>query len=300
MSTSLEVAALSIGARAYFACQQSRLARVIGVTSRGLFLLAPQQIIFVSFERYRSPLTINLARSFDRLRAIEMGALARLSESRLIFPTIAFSVTLSTDVVWHCPAPVWASLLRAEQMQLLQAIATEVLTQAGGTGWSVLLPRLIDLPGAAPLSNEHAALFDRLNGMRRAVQRGDSQQLLDGLTSLLGRGAGLTPSGDDAVIGLLLMLARFSQANARSTVKNMLQHVAIPIVAEAYQRTTALSANLIECAVDGQGDERLIDLADGLVTGSIAIDDCVAGALGWGSSSGIDALVGMAVAVTAL
>ena len=59
---------------------------------------------------------------------------------------------------------------------------------------------------------------------------------------------------------------------------------------------TTISANLIECAIDGQGDERLIAAGDSIIVGSTAIDECVAGLLDWGSSSGIDALIGMALA----
>jgi hypothetical protein len=57
------------------------------------------------------------------------------------------------------------------------------------------------------------------------------------------------------------------------------------------------AANLIECAADGQGDERLVTVADGIATGSAPIDTCVDCLPVWGSSSGIDALAGMAIAV---
>ena len=71
------------------------------------------------------------------------------------------------------------------------------------------------------------------------------------------------------------------------------------VIEAAYRATTTISANLIECAAAGQGDERLITVVDGIATGSASIDECVECVLDWGSSSGIDALVGMAIAVTA-
>ncbi len=299
MSTSPEIAALSIGTLAYAACQQSRLARVVGVTSRGLFLLAPQQVIFVSGEPYRSPVTINLNRSCEQLHTIEVGATAQLSDTRLIFPAIEVSISLSTDVVWRCPLPASPSRPSAEQLQTLRTIAQGVLAQADNTSLAALLPKLIDLPGASPLSDEDAALLDRLIEVRRSLQVGDSQRVLTELTRLLGQGRGLTPSGDDVVIGLLLMLARSHAVNARLAIENMLKHIAVPLVAEAYQRTTAISANLIECAADGQGDERLIAVVDGIATGSTSIGKCVDCVLDWGNSSGVDALVGMAIAIMA-
>jgi hypothetical protein len=292
VSTSIEIAARSSGTRAYAACQQSRQARVIGVTSRGLYLLAPpQHIVFVSFERQRSPLTINLDRAFDQLRTIEVGATAQLSSTRLIFPAIEFSIFLPANAVWHCPLPLVALRSRAEQRQTLRTIAAGVLPRADSTGWAALLPGLADWPDASPLSAEHSALLDRLIGLRRAVQTGAPQQIIAGLTSVLGQGRGLTPSGDDLAIGLLLMLNRWYTARDWTEVNRT-------VIEMAYRTTTTISANLIECATDGQGDERLIILVDGIATGSASIDECVACVLGWGSSSGLDALIGMALAVS--
>jgi hypothetical protein len=66
----------------------------------------------------------------------------------------------------------------------------------------------------------------------------------------------------------------------------------------AYQRTTTLSANLIACAAHGEADERLINAVDGIVTGTPSHAACVECVLGWGHSSGLDALIGMALTTT--
>jgi hypothetical protein len=294
------ISASSLGAAAWCVAKSECAARVVGVTSRGLFLLAPpQRIIFVSFERYRSPLTINLDRSCDRLRTIDVAAVAQFFDTRLIFPSIDFSISFSEEMVWRCPLPELASRPHAEQRQTAQAIARRVLMQRGDVGLAALLPILLDWPAVPALSAEQSALLEQLLALRRAVQAGDNAALLAGLTASLGQGRGLTPSGDDVVIGLLLMLARSLRVNSRADGENMLKHVTAQLVTEAYQKTTSISANLIECAADGQGDERLIAVADGIATGTTSITQCVEDVLGWGSSSGIEALVGMAVAVAA-
>ena len=299
MSTSFELAANSIGTLAYAACQSPAPANVIGVTSRGLFLrVLPQRIIFVSFEHYRSPLTINLDQSFDRLSAIEIGAMAQLSGARLIFPSIESSISLSENAIWYCPLPTAESQPDTEQRRMVQMIAQGVLARRHSAGWAAILPRLVDLPDALPLSAEQAIALDRLIALRHAIQTSDSQAVIFGLTGLLGQGSGLTPSGDDVVIGLLLILARSLRLKSHTGREYMLKQVTAPIVSEAYRRTTAISANLIECAAAGQGDERLINVADGIAAGSASIGECIDCVLEWGSSSGIDALAGMALAVT--
>jgi hypothetical protein len=263
----------------------------MGATSRGLFLLVPpQQIVFVSFEHYRSPLTINLDRRFDRLSAVETGAAVQFSDTRLIFPSIKAAIALPEDAVWHCPPPGIALRPRLEQRQTLRAIAVGILAQRGHVDPAALLPILLDWPDVHLHSAGQSALLDRLIALRRAVQVGDDSTLLAGLTRLLGQGRGLTPSGDDVTIGLLLMLNRWHSDQDWSTVNH-------GVIKAAYRATTIISANLIECAADGQGDERLITLVDGIAAGSAPIDECVECALNWGSSSGIDVLVGVIVAL---
>jgi hypothetical protein len=172
----------------------------------------------------------------------------------------------------------------------LQAITQRVLERGGSDGLAAVLPRLTDSPDASSLTAEHAALLNWLEALRRAMQTGDSQLMIDGLTGLLGRGRGLTPSGDDVVIGLLLMLNRWHTDLAWGMLNRA-------VIEAAYRVTTTISANLIECAADGQGDERLVTVADGIVTGRPAIEECVECVLEWGSSSGLDALAGMAIAL---
>lgn len=281
----------AVGATAWRVAAAGCAARVMGITSRGVFLLAPpQRIVFVSIERYRSPVTITLARSCERLHAIEVGAAAQFSASRLIFPAIEFAISLSEDAVWQCPPPSGIARPRADQLQTAQAIAAGVLARRSEAGLAALLPILLDWPNTVPLSAGHSALLAQLLAVRRAVQAGDHSALLTGLTKLLGQGRGLTPSGDDVVVGVVLMLNRWHTERDWAEVNRA-------VIEAAYRATATISANLIECAADGQGDERLIAVVDGIAAGSTSVDECVECVLNWGSSSGIDALVGMMLAV---
>jgi hypothetical protein len=263
----------------------------MGVTSRGVFVRsAADRVVFVSQETHRSPLTITLTDPIDRLRSLEVGAVVQFSDTRLIFPALEVAISLSANVIWHCPSPVSPSRPRTAQRQSLRAIAESALARAGSPGLTAVLLRLLDLPDALPLSGDYSALLERLIAVRRTIESGDDQQMIAGLLGLLGQGRGLTPSGDDVVIGLLLMRNRWHTGRDCAMMNRSLSEA-------AYQTTTTISANLIECAADGQGDERLITVVDGVATGSTSIDECAACVLDWGSTSGIDALTGMALAV---
>lgn len=260
-------------------------AQVIGVTSRGIFLALAQRVLFVSIEPWRGPLTINVDRSLVCL----MGDRVRLSATRLIFP--AFEVDLSAAEVWQPSAPP-ITRTQVDQHEALKQLASQVLGRRAPAGFSVLLPHLLDLPEKPALSASEAARLARLIQLREASQRHDLDQAAALIESLLGLGRGLTPSGDDVTIGWLLAL----RMNSPSAKSNALKRV----VELAYQRTTSISANLIECAANGEADERLINVLDHLASGTPGLEDCATGLLAWGESSGVDALIGMALALSAV
>lgn len=271
--------AVTIGRCALANLHAGSTGRVIGVTSRGVFVqLAPSRVIFLTAERWRGPLTINVARAV----ACATGDDVRLAPTRLIFP--AFEVDLSAAAVWQprAPAPVRSGL---EQRETLKQIASAVIRRRPPDGFGRLLPHLLDLPEKQRLSAGEAALLARLTQLRDSMQQRDFDQAAPVIEGLLGVGRGLTPSGDDVIIGLMLMLT------------TSLKAAAARLVTEAYQRTTTISANLIECAADGEADERLINVIEGIVAGRPSPDECAAGVLEWGSSSGMDALAGMAIAL---
>jgi hypothetical protein len=215
----------------------------VGVTSRGIFLRTPsKQILFISFEPYRGPLTINTARKITHV-----GLSVQIMDSHLFIGDAA--LCLDTANLWQ-PDP---------------------------------LPSTI-----APLPTRIATLQHFLN---RAMTLRPTSNLqpptsnLQSLISNLGLGPGLTPSGDDVVIGFLLTLNRYGRCPHNDL-----------IIKEARAHTTTLSANLIECAAHGLADERLIRVVDCIFTGN-KDDRALDKMLGWGESSGLHALLGMSIAL---
>jgi hypothetical protein len=280
----------SIGSIAWAVWQRDQSARVMGVTSRGLFLSIDQRILFVSFEHWRGPLTITLGRSIDQLGALDIGAAAVFSHNRLIFPATEIILSASSAAVWQAPLPVSAPCPIDRQRDNARQVAHIITSCALNRGFAPLLNPLLDHSFSSPLSTEPAAVLSVLRNLRQAMCTHATPAMQDSIDQLLGRGSGLTPSGDDCVLGLLLMLNRWQ---ADRDWRNLNRAV----IAAAYQKTTTISANLIECAVEGLADERLLNMVDGIVTGIPAVDECVECVLSWGSSSGIDALAGMAIAL---
>jgi hypothetical protein len=126
------------------------------------------------------------------------------------------------------------------------------------------------------------------------LKSGNATHLANTLTNVLGTGPGLTPAGDDLLIGFLLSINRWKHVLWVGTGLDELNQ---EIVKTAYQKTTTLSANLIECASLGLGDERLINAIDCLVSDLSFDQETISELLGWGDSSGVYALAGMAMAI---
>ncbi len=301
-----EYPAARIGAAAYASWPHAQAAAIIGLTSRGFFLRpAPDRVFFLSYESQRGPLTITLPSALHALLAqhsLTVGTVVRFVANRLILPAIKVAITVSADIIWQAPRPVAPVCSSAAIKLTLRSIVDALPLERREAGFGPLLSPLLDRTSP---SEDHLALYEQLSSLSALCAR-RSPQAAERAIELLGYGRGLTPSGDDAMVGLLLLLNRFPRMNSRTDTTNMLKQAQWltdfnrQVSQAAYRRTTTLSANLIECAARGEADERLITLADGIATGSASVAQCVECVLGWGSSSGIDALTGMALVVAAL
>ena len=104
-----------------------------------------------------------------------------------------------------------------------------------------------------------------------------------GVGGLLGRGQGLTPSGDDALAGILLV----SHAVGR----------AAPLAAAVRSRlaaTTAVSAALLDAAADGYAAPDVVALVDAALAGDDAgVSRALPAVLAIGHTSGADLVAGI-------
>jgi hypothetical protein len=114
---------------------------------------------------------------------------------------------------------------------------------------------------------------------------------------LLGLGPGLTPLGDDFILGVVLTLNRWG--HSLSPLKD-LEKLNQSLLRSAKQKTTSLSASLLACAVEGAADERLLIVLDSIFSGKESSLEDLENFLTWGSSSGIAVLAGIMSVLTRL
>jgi hypothetical protein len=143
--------------------------------------------------------------------------------------------------------------------------------------------------GLAPLRTAEAWLVRALaliGNQRHALVAGDVAAALGPTVDLIGLGVGLTPSGDDYLVGLL--------AGFAATGDPVGIELGAAIAALAPARTTTIGASAITHAARGCFTERLHDVLIALAGGRLTnLATAIEQATAYGATSGSDTLVGL-------
>jgi Protein of unknown function (DUF2877) len=149
--------------------------------------------------------------------------------------------------------------------------------------------------------------FDQLPGVptigrtvRRALADRHAAQLLEAARQLIGLGPGLTPSGDDFLVGCLrgLWLIHRTVPGAGQT----LDHLHAALLADLDGRTSRVGAEFIRYALEGIFAEVLDQVALALLAPSHpqVVRSAVSHLLAQGETSGTDAMLGLLTCLEAL
>lgn len=285
----------NIGTLAVDLLSTGQVAAVFGVISRGIFVkFENDKMIFLSFENHRGPLTVNLPGGTRLLTSCSIGETIIISREGILFPASGIGISISNANVWYPTLGIETPIHRDDRVTLIRQLILDVYQREMTIGFGELLPNLVGLyPEYRDENDLLRGISKRIGDIREQLARGDLISLFQSIQPLFGLGDGLTPGGDDFVIGLLLSLNRWESVfkpGKRLLVFNK------KVIEAAYQTTTTLSANLIECATLGLADERLIQAVDFLALGKYHPSEIRSGLLSWGDSSGINALAGMVTA----
>jgi Protein of unknown function (DUF2877) len=168
-----------------------------------------------------------------------------------------------------------------------ESVALE-MTQ-GPLGFSV--DALPERAGAQALRSPAGARA--LEALGRGIAAGDARAFADAACALVGFGEGLTPAGDDCVVGALAAVQRLSPAWLST-------HAAQPdrLAEAARTRTTDLARDFLLEALDGRFAEPVLALLTAL--SDDRAEDAARRLLLMGATSGADTLCGIRLACQAL
>jgi hypothetical protein len=222
-----------------------------------------------------------------RAIGVQAGMVVLANDSGVGLPEAGLEIRLKTATTW---SPRFRSLgegdhdvMRCWPRRTVPARAiARTRASAGGFG-----PLLGGAVGSSDILDSAGGAWPILNGLVAALESGDRGVAAAVATRLIGLGPGLTPSGDDALVGIEAAL------HALDCPMAGFLSLALDRVED---RTPALAATLLRHAAAGEFAERLHRLIgallgpdDGLI--AMAIDRATA----WGATSGTDSLVGVLI-----
>jgi hypothetical protein len=266
--------------------------RVFAVFERACNLVAPggNLIALVLPQVGDGPLNIVVDGGLDAFDGIEPGIPVWMEANRLRIGGLL--VTLDRASIWE-PCPDWDGLRDSlntiqSRLSLLESLALDFAPEG-----SLLSP----LPGQRPAAPcvSHSAADGVASGaalarahdgaeILRMGWRGDVAQLRVGAAHLAGLGGGLTPAGDDFLIGAMLW-AWLAHPDPRQACRR--------IVEAAASRTTILSAAFLRAAAEGECSAPWHRLLAALGSGDEnLLGQAVQQVLAQGSTSGADTLAG--------
>jgi hypothetical protein len=223
--------------------------------------------------------------SFDgRLRR---GQTATIEGAVLHVPAARLCVDLSRAPVWHCDS----FAIDVRDSAAVRALAALRATLCGHTPKGGFAPLLFTPVGArTPLERSIAGrLIETLPVLENALARRDPEEFAAGLARIIGVGVGLTPSGDDFVVGLLAALR--SRAGHEPGVDALLRQLA-SLLPPLTLGTHAISRQQLLDAIHGRFAQRLSEVLRALAQDG-DVSEPARKALLSGHSSGADTLSGL-------
>jgi hypothetical protein len=297
-----QIRAAALGERAGRILAAGGSAHVIGSTSRGIFLVTgASEVVFISYESWHGPLSINLTGSTSQphfsksslpFNQVQQWDPVRLQAGRVLFSTAKIEIQTDHLSGWITSPPKPAAT--AELADRRKNVASLLVNLAGSKGWTNLFSQWLDQIPQTVTSHQLQDIPAIISQIRTSLASGEKETLISGISQILGKGEGLTPSGDDLVMGMLLVSKRYPALCfpllAQPDIHQEIQRL-------SRQKTTWLGACLIESAMEGQADERLVNAMDGIVSAEMEPAEAVKLLQLYGSSSGSDAFLGMLVAL---
>jgi hypothetical protein len=231
------------------------------------------QVLTMTTIEYDGPLGIRLS---GTLPAMLPGTRGMIRGTTMFMGRLVIS--LNGAKIWT-GQPATPTALSMTQLHRDQAALDAALASHAASG---------DFPGVRERLTARAA------ALREALVAGDSSGTKKTAAGLLGLGPGLTPAGDDLLVGLLAGLQVLGMRGGIAPRSGLAER----IEREARTRTTALSRTFLHWAGRGVAAQPLLDVLWSL--GSDSGIDSLDGLLSIGHTSGRDMLEGASLAVSVI
>ena len=235
---------------------------------------------------------IRLARDYRFGQGLRRGMPVRLGPDRITFGDGHLTVLLSAARVWTPTLSPGMFEWTGHSRIALQQVRDLLRNHAPSSG-SEFLAVVLALSGSAtPLAVKVLGILPRL---AMASRSHDCNETLSLLSLLIGLGPGLTPAGDDFIIGWMAGLALSAKAPAQLSFLQAM----CAMIENLAPATTCVSRAHLRDACAMMFSERLSDLCVAIAKGepTAILELHVASQVAVGASSGADAAAGLMFAL---
>lgn len=284
-----KVNAIQVGGLAFNSLKNGVSGKVMGITSKGMFLNAGDRILFVTDADYKSPFNVQV-NSFKSINNMVSTGEPWIFNNQTLTISTMIGIDIHEAAIWSPSPPSAMENTVSDQINRMDEIFNRMRAIDAGKGWLFLSE---SSSSQKPMPDEEKArvrIFT--NEFLLSVHNNDVAGALTHARSIIGRGGGLTPSGDDWISGFLLYFARTGQQNP------LICELGHSLTFMAFERTTKISANRIEAACQGWSEELFLSVIDHIVTSQhVFNDDMLSHLVNFGHSSGVDTCMGISAAL---
>ena len=247
---------------------------------KGINIESRDGLIFIGGERMRVPFGIHMdLRDLKRLGNLQKGDKYRFNLGRRELILGGHTISLTR-------AKIYSSYIEKNlgelDKELLKEVFKKIVDLDFSTGFDLSLKEVI-YKNDSPVIN-----------LRNNFTSHDEEEIEATLRSLIGRGRGLTPSGDDLILGLLLV--------------NRLGPILKPLLIKIFKEligneilTTRVSMSYYNSGLKGEFSSPMIDLYKAILRGDREnMDSYINNIINYGHTSGRDTLTGIALGIERL
>jgi hypothetical protein len=254
---------------------------------------ADRLVTLLVSDHYDLPQGIRIAQKPASLQSLTVGLLAVCRAGVLRFESSPLTIDLRNAPVWKCQisnlnvgmqspsaerswSDVWQMLNAQQKLNKAEVVADDLFQLKAGS----LLSQKISRP---------------VMQLTSSTGQFDIESSIQAAEKMIGLGPGVTPAGDDLLIGFLAGL--WSTSGVDQSRLFFIQSFGDRLM-ELAEQTNLISRTYLYHAIHGQFSSSLSNLADSIALGSENIKVIAEAAMRVGHSSGMDSVTGMLIGLS--
>lgn len=249
----------------------------------------------------RTPWAFRLREEVDFQTLLAPGDRYSVQDQRLTVAGRDLAVDLRGACLWPAQLPAIPTLSDEERAALSRAICC-ALAEAGWPGMAFVLapPEASATLGHGVDASLKTMQEEGVRALQAAIGHSNTAAAHAAILSLLGLGAGLTPSGDDFLVGVLI-----GQQLSPDEAPDFWQDFRMFLASAAPERTHGVSAAFLTASCAGLFSENVLHLLaaagerDPGQGDPERLESAIHGVLSFGASSGADTLTGVVCGIEA-